>query len=46
MRPGRTRTCPNCACQINFTGDDGRKTQKALNDLEKSLKKLGGSLKF
>ena len=44
MRPGRSRSCPHCACQINFTGDDGRKAQKALDDLEKSLKKLGRTL--
>ena len=45
MRPGKSRTCPGCGTQINFTGDDGRKAQKGLDDLEKSLKKLG-NIKF
>ena len=40
MVPGRTKSCPYCHATINFTGDDGRKAQKALDDLEKSLKKL------
>ncbi len=42
--PGNTLTCPNCGCQISCSGDDGREAQKVIDDLEKSLKKMGGSL--
>jgi len=45
MRPGNSRSCPSCGVTINFRGDDGRKTQKALDDLEKTMKKLG-NIKF
>jgi len=38
MRPGRSRTCGSCGTEIEFTGDDGRQAQKALDDLEKALK--------
>jgi hydrogenase maturation factor HypF (carbamoyltransferase family) len=41
MRPGKSRKCPGCGVEIKFTGDDGRKAQKALDDLNKSLGKLG-----
>jgi len=40
MRPGRTKNCPRCRAEISFTGDDGRKAQKAIDDLEKSLKNM------
>jgi len=40
MVPGRSKTCPHCKTEINFKGDDGRKVQKALDDLEKTLKGL------
>ena len=26
--------------EISFTGDDGRKAQKAIDDIQKSLKKM------
>lgn len=41
MVPGRTRRCPFCAIEIKFTGDDGRKAQRALDDLERTFKRLG-----
>jgi hypothetical protein len=41
MVPGRSRTCPHCRVNIEFSGDDARKAQKALDDFQKSLKKLG-----
>ncbi len=40
MVPGRIRHCPYCQTEIRFSGDDGRKTQKELDDFEKSLKDL------
>jgi DNA-directed RNA polymerase subunit RPC12/RpoP len=46
MRPGRSRVCPHCSARIQFTGDDGRKAQKAIDDLEKELKKLSRGFKF
>lgn len=39
MIPGRKSACPHCKSSIRFTGDDGRKVQGALDDLEKTLKK-------
>lgn len=39
MRPGRSRNCPYCGTVIEFTGDDGRKMQKAVDSLERSLKR-------
>lgn len=41
MVPGKSRNCPKCACVIRFTGDDGRKVQKSLDDFEKTIKSLG-----
>lgn len=40
MVPGRRQNCPKCRATISFTGDDGRKAQGALDDLEKTIKKL------
>ena len=40
MSPGRKKKCPSCNAEMGFTGDDGRKTQKAVNDLEKKLKNM------
>ena len=40
MVPGRKQSCPKCHAAITFTGDDGRKAQRALDDLEKTIKKL------
>jgi len=41
MIPGRTRSCPFCSVEIRFTGDDGRKAQRALDDLERTVRRLG-----
>lgn len=46
MRPGRSRDCPGCDTRFQFTGDDGRKTQRALDDLERSVKRLSRRLRF
>jgi len=40
MRPGAQRRCPGCDTFIQFTGDDGRQAQKALDDFERTLKNL------
>lgn len=40
MVPGRSITCPSCQSPIEFTGDDGSKMQKELDNFEKSIKKL------
>lgn len=39
MIPG-TRRRLGCGCTIRFTGDDGRKMQRALDELERKLKRL------
>jgi hypothetical protein len=39
MIPGKKKTCPSCCAEITFSGDDGRKIQKAIDDLEKNIKK-------
>ncbi|MGI2151229.1 hypothetical protein ACRN97_21895 [Shewanella baltica] len=40
MRPGRKKICSSCKAEISFTGDDGRKAQKVMDDFEKSLKNM------
>ena len=40
MVPGHTKNCPSCKAEITFTGDDGRKAQKSLDDFQKTLKNL------
>ena len=40
MRPGKSRSCPYCSAKIEFTGDDGRKAQKAIDDLKRSFDRL------
>ena len=42
MIPGRTRNCPFCGVVIRFSGDDGRKVQNALDDLQKTIKHFSG----
>ena len=43
MVPGRAKACPHgCGATLNFTGDDGRKVQHALDDLERTIRRLGG----
>lgn len=44
MVPGRTKNCPHCQAEFQFTGDDGRKVQRALDDLKRQLKRLSGEL--
>ena len=39
MVPGRSKQL-SCGCTIQFSGDDGRQVQKALDDFERQLKKL------
>lgn len=40
MVPNKSKNCNWCKAEIKFTGVDGRKAQKSLDDFEKSLKKL------
>lgn len=40
MVPGRSKLCPGCKSEIDFTGDDAREAQRAVNDLEKTLKNM------
>lgn len=43
MVPGSSKSCPHgCGALLEFSGDDGRKTQAALNDLERAFRRLGG----
>lgn len=46
MIPGRSKICPNCGAEFKFAGDDGRKIQKALDDVEKELKQLNTTINF
>lgn len=39
MISGRTKRL-SCGCVIQFTGDDGRKAQSALDDFVRQLKRL------
>lgn len=39
MRTGQSKRCPKCGANIKFSGD-GHKAQKAVDDLEKSLKNM------
>lgn len=45
MVPGRSRACPWCSVVVEFTGDDGRKVQRGLDDFEKALKRIGRKLR-
>jgi hypothetical protein len=40
MVPGRSKNCV-CGMKINFSGGDGRKVQRSLDKLERSLRRLG-----
>jgi hypothetical protein len=43
MVPGTSRICPHgCGATLRFSGDDGRKAQAALDDLERAFRRLGG----
>jgi hypothetical protein len=46
MYPGNSKYCPYCNTLIQFTGDDGRKIEKSLDDLDKNIKKLNSKMKF
>ena len=50
MRPGNSRDCPRCRRRINFTGDDGSKVQRNLDqatkDVEQTVRDLNRKLKF
>jgi len=46
MRPGQSRRCPHCGTVINFTGDDGRRIQKAVDDLECTVKRMSRKIKI
>ncbi len=37
MRPGKSKKCSSCGMILKFTGDDGRKIQKSLDDLERTV---------
>lgn len=39
MVPGREQKCV-CGLTIKFKGDDGRKAQNAMDDLERTLKSI------
>jgi hypothetical protein len=45
MHPGASRRC-SCGLTIKFAGDDGRKTQKAVDDLKRSLKRLSSNFRL
>jgi hypothetical protein len=45
MVPGRSSACSYCNTAIDFDGADGRKLQRALDDLERTLKK-GINIRF
>lgn len=40
--PGRRKACPGgCGFTIQFTGDDGRKMQRSIDSLTKTLRNMG-----
>jgi hypothetical protein len=40
MVPGRSKDCTHCGAKFEFSGDDGRRAQRALDDLEAEVKGL------
>jgi uncharacterized Zn finger protein len=46
VRPGQSRRCPHCGTVIEFTGDDGRQMQRAVDKLERSIKKASRTIKI
>ena len=44
MVPGHAKYC-TCGCEIRFSGDDGRKAQQALDDLERKLRRVSRQLR-
>jgi hypothetical protein len=42
MVPGTSNRCPfGCGATIKFSGDDGRKMQRAMDGLEQAIRRLG-----
>lgn len=42
MVPGRSKLCPSgCGATLQFSGGDGRKTQAALDELGRALRRFG-----
>lgn len=41
MIPGKMQKCPSCNMVIRFSGDDGRKMQRVLDDFQRTLKRIG-----
>jgi len=46
MRPGQSRSCPYCATIIEFTGDDGREAQRAIDNLTRAMKRASKTIKI
>ena len=46
MQPGKSRRCPYCGTVIEFTGNDGRKIQKAVDSLARSLRRASRTIKI
>jgi uncharacterized C2H2 Zn-finger protein len=46
MRPSKSCHCPYCDTVIEFTGDDGRQIQKAVDDLKRTLKRKSRTIKI
>lgn len=44
MVPGRSKDCPHCEAVFEFSGEDGRRAQRALDELEGQLKRLSREL--
>ncbi len=38
MVPGKKKRCPKCSTEIVFSKEDGRNSQQALAELNKSMK--------
>lgn len=46
MRPGKSKKCPHCLTNIDFSGDDFSKAQKMLDNFEKEINKTLNTLNF
>ena len=40
----RSKRCRDCRTTFQFSGDDGRQVQRATDDLEREIKRLGCGL--
>lgn len=45
IHEGSSFTCRSCGERVGFTGDDGRKARKALDELEATLRQLQATAK-